>query len=212
MCCKRGTNRVWSLVWQCRRIEAWSDTKFSADQLPADVATWTRDRLARVSAPSDPAFCVFVDSVADALLGRGPAGSKVNLLAFLETLAVSSDAAGLLINSALTPALVQLFGYSSGGAVLRARCATVLGILIRYATVIDTATIVPGAVAARLPPRTCCSPLSDSPQFMCIVRLVAGCQHPMRQHHWPRPHCRTCDPIRSMYRAWQCILITGADV
>lgn len=69
---------------------------------------------------------------------------KVNLLAFLETLAVSSDASGLLINSSLTPALVQLFGYTSGGSAMRSRCATVLGIMIRYATVIDTEAIVPG--------------------------------------------------------------------
>lgn len=131
----------------CRRIEAWSDTKVSADQLPPDVATWTRERLARVPSANDPAFSAFVRSIAATLLGRGAPGVKINLLAFLETLAVNSDASGLLINSALTPALVQLFGYTSGGAALRARCATVLGILIRYATVIDIETIVPGACA-----------------------------------------------------------------
>lgn len=138
----------WSLCL-CRRIEAWSDTKFSAEQLPPEVATWTRDRLSRVQAAQDPAFVTFVQSIAGTLLGRGPPAVKVNLLAFLETLAVSSDASGLLINSALTPALVQLFGYTSGGSAMRSRCATVLGIMIRYATVIDTEAIVPGV------PRPC---------------------------------------------------------
>jgi hypothetical protein len=113
------------------------------------VASWTRDRIARIQSKKDPALLAFIDSLTATLRGGSAPAAKLNLLAFLESLAAHDGAAQMLINSSLTPTLVALFEQDSGTA-LRVRVATLLGVLIRYATTIDIELIIPGACKSEL--------------------------------------------------------------
>lgn len=67
---------------------------------------------------------------------------KCNLLAFLEMLSADDTSAQALVNSSLTSSLVLLLDHEE--AHLRMSAATVLGILIRFATNIEVDVLVPG--------------------------------------------------------------------
>lgn len=130
-------------VWRCRRIENWNDARWNAEQLPQGVARWTKDRIINLQGHNDPELEGLITTLTSSLCNpSNPPALQCNLLAFLETLAAHDSSAQALVNSPLTPSLVNLLEHE--GDMLRMRAATVLGILIRFATTIEVDLLLPG--------------------------------------------------------------------
>lgn len=75
-----------------------------------------------------------------------PVNEKINTLKYLETLCTNIDAANILINGPLMPLLVKLLRTVKIPA-LRVQLTSVMGLLIRHATLIEEELAGSGIVA-----------------------------------------------------------------
>lgn len=156
----------------CRRIENWIDVRWDSNQLPTGVAQWTKDRLAKIQGVHDPELDTLITAVTFNLHSpSSPSALKCNLLAFLEDLAAHDASAQQLVNTPLTSSLVQLL--DQDGSMLRMRAATVLGILIRFATAIQVDMLLPGEARGSV----CLAYTNISCLFMLCFRVHACRKH-----------------------------------
>lgn len=130
-------------VVACRRIENWNEARWSTDELPHGVAQWNKDRIISLQGEKAPELEGFIAILSSSLRNQSsPPARMCNLLAFLETLAAHECPAQVLVNSSLTQSLIDLFEHED--AMVRTRSATVLGVLIRFATTINVNMLRPG--------------------------------------------------------------------
>lgn len=124
-------------------MESWNDAEWTLEHLPLGVAQWNRDRTIQAQEYNATEFSCFIQTLECCLLSESVSPAiKSNLLAFLESLTADRRTAEAMINSDLTSALIQLMEHEVGA--VRVRTTTVLGILIRYASLIDVHRLLPG--------------------------------------------------------------------
>ncbi|GBG84170.1 hypothetical protein CBR_g38144 [Chara braunii] len=125
-----------------RRIEKLQEPTFELRALPVDALS-----AANVVALQTDQVQLheFLKAIMGSISGATQAQEKINTLSYLETLCVDTDAANVLINSPLMSFLVKMLR-SMKQPLVRIKLVSVMGLLIRHATVIEDEFVGSGAV------------------------------------------------------------------
>lgn len=125
-----------------RRIEKIPESTFDSRILPAERLT--SSEFVKLEAEQQETF---LNKVMGNVHGSTvPVNEKINTLKYLETLCTNIDAANILINGPLMPLLVKLLRTVKIPA-LRVQLTSVMGLLIRHATLIEEELAGSGIVA-----------------------------------------------------------------
>ncbi len=123
------------------------------------------------------AVCLFADAGSQMFLRRSPNPDvdplQVNVLAYLETMCIDTNAANQLVNSSLAILFVRMLRTSRAPA-LQVRLASVLGLLVRHATYIADELSQSGQST----PRACAIYVSLPPasKSSAALKTYAGCK------------------------------------
>lgn len=118
-----------------------AESNFDTRLLPVDKLT--SSEFVKLQLEQQEAF---LNKIIASIHGSSVMNEKLNTLKYLETLCTNIDAANILINGALMPLLVKMLRTMKPPG-LRVQLTSVMGLLIRHATLIEEELAGSGIVA-----------------------------------------------------------------
>lgn len=113
------------------RIERYAEPKFDTAELTFPART-----VAQLKAMPAKELEAFLTSVYRSLAAASPVLDKFNTLCYFESLCADTQLANAIINSSIMSLCVKMLNSSPMPSNIRAQLATVMGLLLRYATII----------------------------------------------------------------------------
>ncbi|EFJ24969.1 hypothetical protein SELMODRAFT_100105, partial [Selaginella moellendorffii] len=128
-------------IMQNRKADQAADVRFDGKTLPVD--SLSSSEFLKLQPDELEAF---VTRIMNSICGNTSVNEKMNTLKYLETICVSMDAANVFINGVLMHSLVKLLRTTKLPA-LRVQLTSVIGLLVRHATLIEDDLASSGIIA-----------------------------------------------------------------